>query len=47
MQLDTTIEQRLKELDQVTDEIEKKRSEIGALEDTNQKGQIELLASKL
>lgn len=33
MQLDTTIEQRLKELDQVNDEIEQARGEGGAYEE--------------
>lgn len=47
MQLDTTIEQRLKELEQVNDEIEQARNEANALEEMSQKNQIELLAGKL
>ena len=47
MQLDTTIEQRLKELEQVNDEIEGARNESNQNEESTQKLQIELLASKL
>ena len=47
MQLDTTIEQRLKELEQVNDEIEQARNDSNQNEETTQKLQIELLASKL
>ena len=47
MQLDTTIEQRLKELEQVNDEIEQARNDIGAYEEMTQKNQIETLAAKL
>lgn len=47
MQLDTTIEQRLKELEQVNDEIEQARNDSTNYEENNQKVQIELLASKL
>ena len=47
MQLDTTIEQRLKELEQVNDEIEQARNDSNQNEETTQKLQIELLSSKL
>ena len=47
MQLDTTIEQRLKELEQVNDEIEQARNDIVQYEDITQKNQIETLAAKL
>lgn len=47
MQLDTTIEQRLKELEQVNDEIEGARNEGNQLEEYTQKSQIELLAGRL
>jgi len=47
MQLDTTIEQRLKEFEQVNDEIEQARNESNKLEELSQKTQIELLAEKL
>ena len=47
MQLDTTIEQRLKELEQVNDEIEQARNDSNQNEEATQKLQIELLASKL
>ncbi len=47
MQLDTTIEQRLKELEQVNDEIEQARNDSNQNEETAQKLQIELLSSKL
>lgn len=47
MQLDTTIEQRLKELEQVNDEIEQARNDATQLEEYSQKVQIDLLASKL
>ena len=38
MQLDTTIEQRLKELEQVNDEIEGARNEINSFEENTQRG---------
>lgn len=47
MQLDTTIEQRLKELEQVNDEIEQARNDSQQYEEIAQKSQIELLAGKL
>jgi hypothetical protein len=47
MQLDTTIEQRLKELEQVNDEIEGARNEAGQLEELNQKNQVEMLAARI
>ena len=47
MQLDTTIEQRLKEFEQVNDEIEQARNDCSKLEEQSQKTQIELLAEKL
>ena len=47
MQLDTTIEQILKELEQVNDEIEQARNDSNQNEEATQKLQIELLASKL
>ena len=37
MQLDTTIEQRLKELEQVNDEIEQARNDASQYEELNQK----------
>jgi chaperonin cofactor prefoldin len=37
MQLDTTIEQRLKELEQVNDEIEQARNDSTNYEENNQK----------
>ena len=37
MQLDTTIEQRLKELEQVNDEIEGARNEISKIEEITQR----------
>jgi chromosome segregation ATPase len=47
MQLDTTIEQRLKELEQVNDEIEQTRNETGQYEEVTQKNQVEMLAGKM
>lgn len=47
MQLDTTIEQRLKELEQVNDEIEGARNEGNQYEEMTQKSSIEMLASRL
>lgn len=47
MQLDTTIEQRLKELEQVNDEIEQARNEAGQYEELNQKGTVDMLATRL
>lgn len=47
MQLDTTIEQRLRELEQVNDEIELTRNGGQNMEDQNQMAQINLLADKL
>lgn len=47
MQLDTTIEQRLKELEQVNDEIEQARNDSGQYEEHNQKHQVEMLALKM
>lgn len=47
MQLDTTIEQRLKELEQVNDEIEQARNDSGQYEEMNQKGTVEMLASRM
>ena len=47
MQLDTTIEQRLKELEQVNDEIEGARNDINSLEENSQRNQVEMLAAKL
>ncbi len=47
MQLDTTIEQRLKELEQVNDEIEQISNDANGQEENLQKNQIELLAGKL
>jgi hypothetical protein len=44
MQLDTTIEQRLKELEQVNDEIENARNETEQLEEITSGNHIELLA---
>ena len=46
MQLDTTVEQRLRELEQVNDEIEQARNECGQLEDITQKNSIETLAGQ-
>ena len=47
MQLDTTIEQRLKELEQVNDEIEQSRNDSAQYEELNQKGQVEMLAGRM
>ena len=47
MQLDTTIEQRLKELEQVNDEIEQTRNDSAQYEEHNQKNQVEMLAQKM
>ena len=47
MQLDTTIEQRLKELEQVNDEIENARNEAAQYEELNQKGTVDMLATRL
>jgi hypothetical protein len=47
MQLDTTIEQRLKELEQVNDEIEQARNEAAQIEEINQKGTVDILATRL
>lgn len=47
MQLDTTIEQRVKELEQVNDEIEGARNDANQLEEVAQKAKIEGLALKL
>lgn len=47
MQLDTTIEQRLRELEQVNDEIENARRDGADLEENSQRNQIEMLAGKL
>jgi hypothetical protein len=47
MQLDTTIEQRLKELEQVNDEIEQARNDASQYEELNQKNQVEMLATRM
>lgn len=47
MQLDTTIEQRLKELEQVNDEIEQARNDAQQYEEMSQKNQVELLAGRM
>ena len=47
MQLDTTIDQRLKELEQVNDEIEQARNDSGQYEELTQKNQVETLATKM
>lgn len=47
MQLDTTVEQRLRELEQVNDEIEQARSECNQMEEITQKNSIETLAGRL
>ena len=47
MQLDTTIEQRLRELEQVNDEIEGARNEITQLEEQTQRSQVEMLAQRI
>jgi chaperonin cofactor prefoldin len=47
MQLDTTIEQRLKELEQVNDEIESARNDAAQYEELTQKGSVDMLATRL
>jgi predicted nuclease with TOPRIM domain len=47
MQLDTTIEQRFKELEQVNDEIEQARNDSNQYEEMNQKGTVEILAGRM
>ena len=47
MQLDTTIDQRLKELEQVNDEIEHARNDSGQYEELTQKNQVEMLATRM
>lgn len=47
MQLDTTIEQRLKELEQVNDEIEQARNEGNQLEDFTNNASQKMLEGKL
>lgn len=47
IQLDSTIEQKVKELEQVTEEIEKSRAEIDQGEQRHQENQLELVALKM
>jgi ppGpp synthetase/RelA/SpoT-type nucleotidyltranferase len=47
MQLDTTVEQRLRELEEVNDEIEQARNDCGQLEDITQKNSLETLAGRI
>lgn len=47
MQLDTTIEQRLKELEQVNDEIEQTRNDVDQYDQATQKGTVEMLAGRM
>ena len=47
MQLDTTIEERLRELEQVNDDMEQARQGAQANEENVQKAQIQLLSHKL
>ena len=47
IQLDSTIEQKIKELEQVNDEIEKASNEIQVIEDESNSYQLELAAMKL